>query len=149
MAAISSISNGEAMSSVRTKLNSVITEINILYSVDWTDYSATSTIVGWSSFTTKTIRYRIIGKQLFCCYYLAGTSNSTASSFTLPNNCVNIAEVNAYHRYYNNGAAGTTLPVSSISSASNVVNLYTTFAAGGWTNLGTKIIIGEIFYEIA
>ena len=149
MAAIASISNGEGMSSVRTKLNSVITEINLLDPTDWVDYSATSTVVGWSSFTTKLIRYRIIGKQLFCCYYLFGTSNSTASSFTLPNNCVNISEVNAYHRYYNNGAAGTTLPTSIISSASNVVNLYTTFAAGGWTNVGTKIIIGELFYEIA
>lgn len=149
MAQISSISNGEALSSVRTKLNDVITEINLLDPTDWVDYSATSTIVGWSSFTSKVIRYRIIGKQLFCCYYLAGTSNSTASSFTLPNNCVNISEVNTFHRYFNNGAAGTTLPTSIITSASNVVNLYTTFGGGGWTAAGTKIIIGEIFYEIA
>jgi len=88
MAAISSISNGEALSSVRTKLNNVITEINLLDPTDWVDYSATSTIVGWSSFTTKIIKYRVLGKQVFVYCVINGTSNSTTTSFTLPNNVI-------------------------------------------------------------
>jgi hypothetical protein len=84
MAAISQISDGEILSSVRTKLNSVITEINLLDPTDWVDYSATSTIVGWSSFTAKKIRYRVVGKLVFVTAQLTGTSNSTTTSFTLP-----------------------------------------------------------------
>lgn len=150
MAAISSIANGEAMSSVRTKLNSVITNVNLLDPTDWVDYSATSTIVGWSSFTTKKIRYRIIGKQMFVQIQLDGTSNSVSTSFTLPNSANNI---NSYNNSYfvDNGVAylGTFI----INSASTTVTCYRwsaiTTITGSWTNSGSKSIFGQFFIEIA
>lgn len=147
MAAISSISNGEAMSSVRTKLNSVITEINILDPVDWTDYSATSTIVGWSSFTTKQIRYKIVGKQIFVYFYLAGTSNSVNVTFTLPNNSINLQRT--FSSCVNNGvAAGACITVAS--NASNIIEIgANSTTTSNFTASGTKSCLGQFFIEIA
>ena len=146
MAAIASITNGEAMSSVRTKLNSVITEINILDPTDWIDYSATSTIVGWSSFTTKQLKYKIIGKQIFVYYRFIGTSNSTTVTFTLPNSSIYLI----YHfiRYINNGSVGSALSVGRILT--DTVTCWIDISGTNlWTASGTKEITGEFFYEIA
>ena len=128
MAAIASISNGEAMSSVRTKLNSVITEINLLDPTDWVDYSATSTIVGWSSFTTKSLRYRIIGKQLFFQALINGTSNSTSVTFTLPFNVTNIGSSGVY-RVTNNGALGH--GIYDFTTGSSTCTCYSSVTASG------------------
>lgn len=146
MAAISSITNGEAMSSVRTKLNSVITEINLLDPTDWVDYSATSTIVGWSSFTVKQIRYRVIGKQLFYQVRLSGTSNNLNTTFTLPNSCVNIIPSSPI-RITNNGTNAVGL--FEISIGSSTVICYTNVAGASWTASGTKSVFISSFIEIA
>ena len=145
MAAISIINNGEAMSSVRSKLNNVITEINLLDPTDWIDYSATSTIVGWSSFTTKVIKYRVIGKQMFILVSLSGTSNSTSTTFTLPNN--NINQVLAAYAYdINNGTAVNGQISTSVNS--NSVLIQQNFLST-WTASGTKSVYSEFFIEIA
>ena len=146
MAAIASISNGEAMSSVRTKLNSVITEINLLDPTDWVDYSATSTIVGWSSRSTSVLRYRIIGKQIFVQFNLIGTSNSTSITFTLPFNC--IQQTSIFAIAVDNGATtGAGLTQTTLNS--NVVNCYSNAFGATWTSSGSKIIRGQFFYETA
>ena len=134
MAAISSISNGEALSSVRTKLNSVITEINILDPTDWVDYSATSTIVGWSSFTTKVIKYRVIGKQIFFIVEFDGTSNSTSATFTMPSNTIN--SILTYGWSKNNGVSNSTSLLYS-SANSNVITCYNG-GSSTWTASGSK-----------
>lgn len=144
MAAISSISNGEALSSVRTKLNDVITEINLLDPTGWVDYSATSTIVGWSSYTTKIIKYRIIGKQMFFIVSISGTSNSTTSSFTLPTNNMNQI-VTSYCYAINNGTVVN--GQASISSNSNLTSFTQNFSP--WLSSGTKSVYSQFFIEIA
>lgn len=145
MAAISSISNGEALSSVRTKLNSVITEINLLDPTDWIDYSSTSTVVGWSSFTTKIIRYRVIGKQVFVSVVLEGTSNSTSSTFTLPFQSKNIGSLNMAYST-NNGV--NVIGTFDASANSSTCVLYQNLLTS-WTASGSKRIYGQFFYEIA
>ena len=144
MAAISSISNGEALSSVRTKLNSVITEVNLLDPTDWIDYSATSTIVGWASFTTKQIRYRVIGKQVFVNVILEGTSNNTATTFTLPTNCVS----KTYNTNWavNNGTS--VIGTVQMNVSSNIVTCYQQYTSS-WIASGTKYVWCQFFYEIA
>lgn len=147
MAAISSITNGEAMSSVRTKLNTVITEINLLDPTGWIDYSATSTIVGWSSFTTKIIRYRVIGKQVFVEVDLNGTSNATTASFTLPFNVSNSASNSVNSNWStNNGTSLLGYFITLINT--NTVVGYVNFGTS-WTSSGTKRIVGQFFIEIA
>ena len=43
------------------QLAAAIKTLDMVTSVPWTDYSATSTIVGWTSYTTKEIWYKKIG----------------------------------------------------------------------------------------
>ena len=145
MAAISSISNGEALSSVRTKLNSVITEVNLLDPTDWIDYSATSTVVGWSVLPTKIIRYRVIGKQVFFSVALEGTSNSTSASFTLPFQNKNIGNLNMGYATNNGGNVIGSFDVSINSSICTLSQNYT----AGWTASGSKRIYGQFYIEIA
>lgn len=146
MAAISSISNGEALSSVRTKLNSVITEINLLDPTDWVDYSATSTIVGWSSFTTKKIKYRVIGKMVFINFDLSGTSNNTSTTFTLPFNCVNTVGLSVIYAV-NNGIFISQTSFAFTTLNSNICSFYQNNQ--NWTASGSKQTLGQFFYEIA
>jgi hypothetical protein len=149
MAQISSISNGEALSSVRTKLNSVITEINLLDPTDWTDYSATSTIVGWSSYTTKLIYYRIIGKQVFVNFQLAGTSNSTSVTFTLPNNNNATFTSNSLNTLItDNGTNSNTSGRLNTTASSNVITLAKDRTGTVFTSTGTKSVSGQFFYFI-
>ena len=150
MAAISSISNGEALSSVRTKLNDVITEINLLDPTGWVDYSATSTIVGWSSFTTKIIRYRVIGKQVFVEYNLDGTSNSTSTTFTLPFNCINVISF-TNNIIVDNGVSIIGSAQLFINSNNLILYKWTSISAitNTFTASGSKLAKGQFFYEIA
>jgi hypothetical protein len=46
------------------KLDAALQITGDLYQVSWTDYSATSTIVGWSSFTEKFIYYKKRTRQI-------------------------------------------------------------------------------------
>lgn len=147
MAAISAINNGEAMSSVRSKLNNVITEINLLDPTDWIDYSATSTIVGWSVLTTKKIRYRVIGKQVFVQVQLIGTSNSTTTTFTLPFSSSSNIYTLSYAWGINNGTFVNS--AFEIAGSSSTVSLTYNGGTTSWTASGSKQIYGQFFYEIA
>lgn len=134
--------------------NVVITPTDI-YSVAWTDYAASSTITGWSSFTTnrRVIKYRKIGKTVFVIWHLEGTSNATTVSFTLPYTCVNTSGTGYPSSYgtwfgYDNGAYLTTIQSTYISAGTNLVEHRTApSAAAGWTASGTKISSGTLFYE--
>src|SRR3990167_1889876 len=118
----------------------------------WTNYYASSTVVGWSSFVVTFIYYKKIGKLVFVYFYLDGTSNATTVSFTLP---------------YNSAAAPTPANQTVIRIMDNGVNPaspgYSNLVAGGntvtcqkdlnttsaWTASGRKYVIGSFFYESA
>ena len=149
MAQISSISNGEAMSSVRTKLNDIITNVNLLDPTDWVDYSATSTIVGWSSFTVKQIWYRKIGKQVFCYFSLSGTSNATNATFTLPdNNNATITSITLSAQITDNGTSSNTPGRIITTTSSNVITINRDRIGTAFTNTGTKACNGQFFYQL-
>lgn len=117
-----------------------------LYDSGWIDYSATSTVVGWSSLPTRNIRYRIVGKQMFVQVQLIGTSNSAATSITLPNNAVNIVSVISIYAI-NNGAFTPNSFASSTNNSNTIGFLQNNTAA--WTASGSKQIWGQFFIEIA
>ena len=147
MAAISIINNGEAMSSVRSKLNNVITEVNLLDPTDWIDYSATSTVVGWTTpMTTKIIRYRVIGKMVFVSYSLYGTSNSATTSFTVPFNNVNIQNIVSGTYALNGGVQVRGMTIANVNT--NVITLFQN-ESPTWTASGLKYMYGQFFYETA
>lgn len=114
----------------------------------WTDYAATSTIVGWSSFTTKLIYYKKVGKTVFFTAVLAGTSNSTAVSFTLPDTSSNDVQVNFCFRSTDNGVPTSGGGLANIIANSATVTCYKDMAANAWTGSGTKNLLGSGFYNI-
>ena len=114
----------------------------------WADYGATSTIVGWSSYTTKQIYTKKIGKTVFVAFNIQGTSDSTATTFTLP--YTNTAGISVYNTYMGQDTGGGYAPYSLYLAATgstvvfNVAGLSAT-----WTASGAKGIVGQFFYEIA
>jgi len=119
-----------------------------IYSTGWTDYSASSTIVGWSSFTTKKIYYKKIGKLCFVMFLLSGTSDSTSVSFTVPfTNNSDIDVRGALGVTYDNGAFAGTGIFRMYSGVSTVACFQE--AATGWTASGTKMVAGQFFYQTA
>ena len=118
----------------------------------WTDHTSSSTITGWSSFTTnrKWIFVKVIGHTLHCAYHLEGTANATSRSFTLPNTLDHFAVVdysnwNAY--CYNNGSTDTTPGLCRVSAGTNTVNVYRGLG-GSWTGSGGSIIAGSFTIPI-
>ncbi len=129
----------------------LITSFTDLYSVPTTDYTATSTIVGWSSFTSgrKFIIYKQYGKTTWCRWHLEGTSNSTAVTFTLPQTSAGSGSYppfTAITYSFDNGTV-TTAGMTAIAPNASTVTCYPTTAQGSWTNSGTKIVNGQIWFE--
>lgn len=118
----------------------------LTFSGGLTDYSSISTVVGWSSTTSKSIFYRKIGKIVHVFFEIKGTSNSTAVTFTTPSALSGTSNLSVLIRHQNNGGThGTGLLVMSGST----VTCYTSLSAGAWTNSGSKEIFGQFFYNEA
>jgi len=119
-------------------------------SSDWTNYSPTSTVVGWSSTTTKIIYTKKIGKVVFCQFTVDGTSNSTITTFTMPYTCN--AQIGG--RFYIVGLDnGTWMPNGGngeVLANSTTITFYPGGVPGTvWTASGAKRIYGSFFYESA
>lgn len=120
-----------------------------LLGIDWYDYSELSTIVGWSDFSTKQIYVAKLGRTVFVMFYLAGTSDSTGSTFTVPytvNDLMMMISVNV-RRSDNDGTEAVGLAI--INNTTKLCTLYSTLAKGAWTASGHKRIQGQFFYESA
>lgn len=111
----------------------------------WVDYSATSTIVGWSSFTTKQILYQVRYKSILVSFYLQGTSNSTSTTFTLPT-AMSAVEFMEMCRNNDNGVSGSGRYF--ISASGSTVTFNQAVGGGSWTASGTKSIMGFFIYKI-
>lgn len=108
----------------------------------WVDYSATSTVTGWSSFVTKIIRYRLENKTMFFTAYIEGTSNTTTASFTLPNALG--ASAPLWYKIDLGTNSGTNASkLYTITAASSTVSGSNSATSSGvaWTASGTKIMI--------
>ena len=112
----------------------------------WTDYSATSTITGWSAFTTQHIYYLRIGKLVGVVFNLVGTSDSTEAKFTLPYTSAANPNYRFVIRAIDNG--GTAVAATGwLTAISNLVTTYADMANTVFTNSGTKYIQGQFFYS--
>jgi hypothetical protein len=121
---------------------------NKLTKNNWIDYSATSTIVGWSSFTIKEIWILIVGDILFCQFLLNGTSNSTTTSFTINNNNPNATLINVNTYAVNNGATQIGPGRIAIQNGSNVVTLARLADSAAYSAIGNKQAIGQFFMKL-
>ena len=121
-----------------------------IYDTAWTDYSSTSTVVGWSSFTTKKIFYKKVGRLVFVAFTLTGTSNSTAVTFTLPFAVINEAGLrfgDALSLATDNGVTLTTPGRVTTQENDTTAFIYTEFANAAWTASGSKDVRGSFWYE--
>jgi len=115
----------------------------------WVDYSSTSTVVGWSSTSSKVIRYTIVGKTLICEFSINGTSDSASTTFTLPLSNANFTSKARGCYAVNNGTVITNGGVAWVNSNQNTVTIYRDWAlTAAWTASGTKQIVGSIEIEL-
>ena len=136
----------QASNNLRTEFDALHTEFDALQ-VTWTDYSATSTVVGWASFTKKVIQYRVIGSVVFVYFNLVGTSNATTITFTLPYAASTAADVVSFCRSSDRGGASITGLTYIVAEASLVTCFHNVTGGGAsYTNSGTKYVEGYIVY---
>lgn len=114
----------------------------------WTDYSATSTVTGWSAFTSKQVLYLRGSKLVFVRYFISGTSDAVGASFTLPQAATRGAIRDVGRAQDNGGAYVPGLISMDIGAA--LVNLGANAnVPSNFTASGTKSVTGSFFYEIA
>ncbi len=118
-----------------------------VFTTAWTDYSATSTIVGWSSFTVKSIFYKRIGDLVFVSWDLDGTSNATTTTFTVPITSNADVELRLSTFARDNGTAATGGGLVQLPVSSTTFFLSSDMALAAWTASGTKTTKGQVFYQ--
>lgn len=118
-----------------------------IYTTALTDYSATSTVTGWSSFTTKLIAYKKIGKTVHVWFLLDGTSNATTATFTLPHSNQIGSTLEAVCRVVDNGTFQTNPGRISMVASSSTVTLHLDLTGTAFTASGNKQARGQFSYE--
>jgi len=113
----------------------------------WVDYSATSTIVGWSSFTTKKISYKIIDNAMILDFDLLGTSNTTTASFTIPFNATSTSFSLSAHVVSAGNAQLYSGRIYTVAG-SNVVAIQLNGQSTPFNNYGTKRCSGQIIIQL-
>ena len=126
--------------------DSDITDISgDVYTNGWSDYSGSSTITGFASFTIKYIYTKKVGKTVFVNFGLSGTSNASAITFTLP---VHSAQGPTTLAIVSSSTNSTTVAgaVGISGNSTLVTTCYSTVAGGTWTN-GTSSCQGQFTYQ--
>jgi len=118
-----------------------------VYTNAWADYSASSTIVGWTSISTKWINVSNLGKRVFVSFYITGTSNSTSTSFTLPYTCGSPNQYGNLISYLDNGAQTLGQVYPFMGSGGAILTFVILASSTPWTNSGTKTIQGNFSYQ--
>ena len=121
--------------------------LDMVTAVPWTDYSGTSAITGWTSYTTKEIFYKkIIGNLVFVKFRIAGESDTTNANFTLPFTGEGDYEGGCKGRDDTGTRAATYFFLDgSVPDVSIAWGGSTT----GFTNSGTKEANGQLWYVAA
>lgn len=111
-----------------------------------TDYASTSTITGFSSFTTKIIQVIDMNAYDLINFDLAGTSNATTLAFTIPNSLSSSApSVSAIIHSLSGATNGSGLAQIAISSST--VNCFFNVSSATWSGSGPKRVRGTIFVQ--
>ena len=115
------------------------------------NYSGTSTIVGWSSLTTRDIVYWEVGDTVFVNFAINGVSDDTVATFTLPYSSANAAGNIVYFpiRAANNGAQLVTSGMGELVADSATVTCYLNWASAAWISSNAKYVMGQFFYKKA
>lgn len=109
------------------------------------NYSAISTIIGWSGYTQKLIEYRKSGNMLFVNISISGTSDAVNTSITLPYDNGNTSPIRCYVRARDNGVWQTAGLMTLAAGANLCVFHPSSAGAAGWIAANTKAIECQFF----
>lgn len=115
----------------------------------WLNYGATSTILGFSSFSAREIRYLQIGKSFLYYFNISGFSNSPTFTFTIHTNHAGNSYFTTGGYNINNGIASDLVPRIIITSNSNLIAITRTLSGTTFTNTNNKQVSGFFIIEIA
>jgi len=133
-------------SAIQTQIDGKVTDSA------WVDYSATSTIVGFTAYNVKLIQYRLLGNKTMIVQFqiesTAANGSGTATSFTLPFNASSWGT--QYFIYHSlNNTTTQAASVATLAAGSNVVNFYPSSSTGSlWTTATTRHLQGQIIVNI-
>ena len=115
-----------------------------------TDFVGTS-VTAFSGSPTIRVWYTVIEHTCFVSFFLSGTSNSTSTTFTVPFTSLNVSnnQVKVAIAATDNSSALTAAGSAVLPANSATVTCYIDAATGAWTNSGTKVAEGQLWYEIA
>jgi hypothetical protein len=119
---------------------------------DWFDIASYTTIQGFSSFTTKKIFYKLVGKTLFCQYYLSGEANTAYVSFRLPDTAQLEGNLGAcYNNDANEGESIGMIVIANTLTPDGQIKIYYSPTSEYWESSypHTKSSSGSFQYEIA
>ncbi|MFT3908311.1 MAG: hypothetical protein QM737_02710 [Ferruginibacter sp.] len=134
--------------------SNIQTQFNNIGSV-WTDYSATSTITGFSGYARKYIQYNIVGKTMYVMFDIqssTGGGNGSTVSFTLPNNASSWGNTQYTIVHCTNNNTTQAAGLALIDAGTNTLYFSITAATSnttGWTTATTRGIQGTVIINIA
>lgn len=115
----------------------------------WIDYSATTTITGFSSISSKSVQYCVIGNTCFVMFDIQGTSNANTFTFTLPiANGATSVQTYSNIRLTSLGTVQASPGEAVMNIGSSTVSLYRNSAEQLWATSSGKGARGMFFYEI-
>lgn len=152
-AVISCTANVSTLNAISTTINVVGTlnvsgDIVTLGPIDFDDVQVggvTSNVLGWATYSERTIIIKKVGATVTVYFALEGTSNDTVCSFTVPWNSrytMNIQQASAY----DNTTALDPNGVINLTAGSSTVTISKSRTSAAWTNSGGKITRGEFQY---
>jgi hypothetical protein len=135
-------------SAIQTQLNAKATNVGLAVGVDW---SASDSLVGFSSTTSHIFRYSYDPntKVCTCVISFSGTSDSTSLTATLPFTSAAFNQAKLEGGITNNGSTSTTIGRLDISASSNTITFTRDRLATAWTASSTKSWFGTFQYITA
>lgn len=110
---------------------------------NWQNYGASSTVTGWSSRSYTNIYYKRLGDLVFCTFSISGDSDSTTTSFTLPEANTSVGFTHTF-RSYDNGTYD--VGVLEMGVSSTTCTLWRNPQKSTWSDTGTKAVFGSLFF---
>ena len=142
---VSNYVTGYSLNKVRDSLATLVAKKQD--TAAWVDYSATSTITGWSSYTTKLIQYQVVGKTMKVMVQIEGTGTGTSVSFTLPKSATAWGtQYFILHTRNNTTQSASVATVAANGSTVTVSNSASTTSS--WTNGVGRDVQGQFFINI-
>jgi len=114
----------------------------------YTDYFATSTIVGWAAGKAGYIKTIKIGKRVFVDFNIYGTSDNATTTFTLPIACSATRGMGILWLTKDNGTILTT-PGRIAMDTGSIVEISKDMSGADFTASGLKRVDGSFSYESA